>query len=61
MIVRCHKCGTRLLVDGTGKLGAIRAKHLGWRQRRVMVPFAGREHLAVEWFCSNACDPKETK
>lgn len=54
VIIRCYKCKRRMLVDGD----AYRAKQLGWLQRRVMVPFNGREHLSVLWFCGKACDPK---
>lgn len=59
MIVRCHKCHDRLSVEGVANSGANRAKQLGWKQRRVMVTFNGREHLAVVWFCSAGCDPKD--
>ena len=61
MIIRCHKCHDRLSVEGQGNLGANRAKQLGWRQRRVLVRFRGSDHLAVVWFCDDACDPKEPR
>jgi hypothetical protein len=61
VIIRCHKCRDRLSVDGQGNIGANRAKQLGWRQRRVLVRFGGRDHLSVVWFCGDECDPREQR